>query len=202
MERTSIQFKTTDGLTLRGWLYHPLNKNKAMPAIAMSHGFACIKEQSLNKFAKNFCDNGLVVLVWDNRNFGESDGEPRQHIDVVMQRRDYRDALTYLSQQSFVDENRMGLWGFSLSGGNVLAVAAQDKRVKVVVANVPAMQFWLERNQYMLPIEINSLKHKLQKDREARFRGEPYETMKVVDPEKGQAAFWNDKRSIEFFMSA
>ena len=38
---------------------------------------------------------GLNALVFDNRNFGASDGEPRQEIDPGQQVRDYRHAITY-----------------------------------------------------------------------------------------------------------
>jgi uncharacterized protein len=35
----------------------------------------------LDQFAQAFTDRGLAALVYDNRNFGASDGDPRQEID-------------------------------------------------------------------------------------------------------------------------
>ncbi|ADX84537.1 hydrolase [Sulfolobus islandicus REY15A] len=47
----------------------------------MAHGFSAVKEMYLDSFAEVFAKAGFVVLVYDNRNFGESEGEPRQEID-------------------------------------------------------------------------------------------------------------------------
>ena len=35
----------------------------------------------LDAYAERFADVGLAALVFDNRNFGSSGGEPRQEID-------------------------------------------------------------------------------------------------------------------------
>jgi len=51
--------------------------------------------------------------------------------------RDYRAAITYAQSRPEVDEDRIGVWGTSYSGGLVLMVAALDKRVKCVVSQVP-----------------------------------------------------------------
>ena len=68
---------------------------------------------------------------------GDSDGEPRQEINPWAQARDYRYALTWLAAQPGIDPERLGIWGSSFSGGEVLVVGAVDPRVKVVIANVP-----------------------------------------------------------------
>jgi cephalosporin-C deacetylase-like acetyl esterase len=103
----------------------------------MAHGFSAVKEMYLDRFAEVFAAAGLNVLVFDNRCFGASDGEPRQEIDPWAQVRDYRDAITYLHTLPEVDPGRIGIWGSSYSGGHVLVVAAIDRRVKAVVSQVP-----------------------------------------------------------------
>jgi dienelactone hydrolase len=70
-----------EGATLRGWLYLPEGISGPVPAIVMAHGFSAVKEMYLDAFAEAFTEGGLGVLVFDNRNFGASDGEPRQEID-------------------------------------------------------------------------------------------------------------------------
>ena len=75
--------------------------------------------------------------MFDNRNFGASDGEPRQEIDPWAQVRDYRHAITYARTREEVDGDRIGIWGSSYSGCHVLAVGAIDRRVKCVVSQVP-----------------------------------------------------------------
>jgi uncharacterized protein len=79
--RKDVEFKTQDGVTLRGWHYLPDQHSGKVPAIVMAHGFSAVKEMYLDKFAEVFAEAGLGALVFDNRNFGASGGEPRQEID-------------------------------------------------------------------------------------------------------------------------
>jgi len=81
------------------------------------------------------------VLVYDHRNFGASDGEPRQEIDPWGQVWDFRCALDWLQGRADVDPDRLGLWGSSFSGGEAIIVAACDERVRAVAANVPLAGF-------------------------------------------------------------
>ena len=48
--RKDIEFKTTDGTTLRGWHYLPDGSGKHA-TIVMAHGFSAVKEMYLDKFA-------------------------------------------------------------------------------------------------------------------------------------------------------
>jgi dienelactone hydrolase len=91
----------------------------------------------LDAFAKVFCEAGFCALVYDNRNLGASDGEPRQEIDPQAQIADYRHAITFARSLDEVDGDRIGIWGSSYSGAHVLVVGAIDRRVKCVVAQVP-----------------------------------------------------------------
>src|SRR5881628_1995126 len=135
--RRDIAFKTEDGVTLRGWLYLPDRTATQVPTVVMAHGFSAVKEMYLDRFAEVFAAGGLGVLVFDNRTFGASDGEPRQHIDPWQQVRDYRDAITFAETVAEVDRTRIGVWGSSYSGGHVLVIGAIDRRVRCVVSQVP-----------------------------------------------------------------
>ncbi|MFN0120102.1 MAG: alpha/beta hydrolase [Blastocatellia bacterium] len=55
------------------------------------------------------------------------------------QAEDYRNAISYLQGEAGVDPDRIGIWGSSFAGGNVIVVAALDSRVKAVVGQVPAI---------------------------------------------------------------
>ena len=136
--RQDLEFEA-GGVTLRGWLYTPDGANGPVPTVVMAHGFSAVKEMYLDRFAEVFADAGLAALVFDNRNFGASDGEPRQEIDPIAQMRDYRHAITYALTLDGVDGNRVGAWGTSLAGGHVLVVGAIDRRVGCVVAQVPTI---------------------------------------------------------------
>jgi cephalosporin-C deacetylase-like acetyl esterase len=138
--RRDVEFAGHGGVTLRGWLYTPaaVSAGRAtVPGIVMAHGFSATKEMALDAFAGVFCDAGLAVLVYDHRNLGASDGEPRGLINPWAQARDYRVAIDWLAARPEVDAERIGVWGSSYSGGHVLVVGAIDERVRAVVANVP-----------------------------------------------------------------
>ncbi|MEP7271580.1 MAG: alpha/beta hydrolase fold domain-containing protein [Acidobacteriota bacterium] len=50
---------------------------------------------------------------------------------------DYRHAISYLQGEAGVDPDRIGVWGSSFAGGNVIVTAALDARVKAIVGPVP-----------------------------------------------------------------
>ena len=134
-----IEFRAEDGVILRGWHYLPESAGP-LPTVVMAHGYSAVKEMYLDRFAEAFADAGIGAVVFDNRNFGSSDGQPRQEIDPWQQIRDYRDAITWASGLPEVDPERIGIWGSSYSGAHVLVVGAIDRRVKCVVAQVPLDQ--------------------------------------------------------------
>jgi dienelactone hydrolase len=84
-----------EGATLRGWLYRPQSAAPDAPVVVMAHGYNCLKEFYLDKYAAAVTNAGHVVLAYDHRNFGDSDGEPRQELDPWVQVRDYRHAITF-----------------------------------------------------------------------------------------------------------
>ena len=65
------------------------------PIVVMAHGFSALKEMGLDQYAEVFARAGLAALVYDNRNLGASEGNPRFEIDPTAQMRDYRHAITY-----------------------------------------------------------------------------------------------------------
>ncbi len=142
--RQDIAFDA-EGTTLRGWLYVPDGATGPAPTIVMCHGYSAVKELFLDAFAEVFCDAGFCALVYDNRNLGACDGEPRQEIDPHAQIADYRHAITFARSLDEVDSDRIGVWGSSYSGAHVLVVGAIDRRVKCVACQVPLISGARER---------------------------------------------------------
>ena len=137
MKKTEIAFPTYDGLyTLRGSVYLPDAPDKSAPVIIMSAGLADSAKR-LEPSAEAFVKDGFGVLLYEHRNTGISDGEPRLEIDPVAQSRDMRMAITFAQSFEGFDAERIGLWGASFSGAHVLDVSAYDKRVKAVVSLIP-----------------------------------------------------------------
>ncbi|MCB1285165.1 MAG: alpha/beta hydrolase [Microthrixaceae bacterium] len=121
------------------WLYVP---DREMPAsgfatVVMAHGFAATKVMRLDAYAEAFCAAGYAVLVFDYRYFGDSEGEPRELLDIDAQLADWRAAVSFARSQFEVDPDRVALWGTSFAGGHVVATAAQDRRIAAVIAQCP-----------------------------------------------------------------
>ena len=184
--RREIEFKTGDGVTLRGWHYLPDKRNGRAPAVVMAHGFSAVKEMYLDKLAEVFAAAGLSALVFDNRNFGASEGEPRYEIDPWRQVGDYRDAISYASGLPEVDGERIGVWGSSYSGGHVLVLGAIDRRVKCVVSQVPLISGHRNARRLIRADLMAGVQKMFEADRMARYRGAPATMIPVVseDPAK------------------
>lgn len=191
-----------EGTTLRGWLYQSKQTTGPVPAIVMAHGYNCIKELYLDKYAEVFAQLGFAVLAFDNRNFGSSDGLPRQEIDPWQQVRDYRHAITFMQTQDFVNPDKIGIWGTSYSGGHVLVVAAIDKRVKCVVSQVPTISGWEGMLRRIQPGELNKLRSEFDEDRMNRFNGLPPKMVPMItDPANKAMASHTSSDAWDFFMS-
>ena len=134
MGREDVVF-TSHGETCAGWFYSAEGVERAS-CVVMAHGLAGVKEMRLDAYAERFAAAGHHVLVFDYRHFGASTGEPRQLLDIGRQHEDWAAAVAYARSRPEVDADCIVLWGSSLSGGHVIAVA--DKvRPAAVISQVP-----------------------------------------------------------------
>lgn len=196
--RKEIAF-TSDGVTLRGWFYFPDIGEAPFPSVVMAHGFALVKEQGLDRYAERFAAAGLASVVFDNRNLGASDGEPRQEVDPWQQARDYRSAITFVQSFPDLDENRVGIWGTSYSGAIALHVAAVDKRVKAVVVQVPGISGCETATRLLSLEQMKGLRSMLDAERARLVQGEKPATIQFVAPDPSVPAAFPESRSYEFY---
>jgi uncharacterized protein len=190
----------SEGLSCAGWLYVPddLESGERRPAVVMAHGFSAVKEMHLANFAEKFVEAGLVVLVFDYRYFGNSEGEPRGKLFPTEQHEDYRNAITWVSQRPEVDRDRVGVWGSSYSGAHVLHLAAFDKRIKAAVAQVPLVDGWANAQRLLRPDVFAGFHEMLAEDRLRRYGGEESARIPVVAPE-GEPSALPTPDSYEWF---
>lgn len=141
--RRDISFNS-EGQVCRGWLYVPSasRPEAGAPAVVMANAFSAVKEIYLSAYAERFAAAGFVTLVFDYRTFGASDGEPRSQVIPNNQVDDLRNAISWLGELPEVDRTRIGAWGVSLGGGHVIHLSAFDRRIKAVVAMIPAINQW------------------------------------------------------------
>lgn len=197
--RSDIEFKTEDGVTLRGWFYRPDKASGRLPTIVMAHGFSALKENYLDKYAEVYAAAGLNALVFDNRNFGASGGEPRQHIDPWRQVNDYRDAITYAATRPDVDENAIGVWGSSYSGAHVLVLGAIDRRIKCVASQVPLISGHRNARRLIRADIIAAVQGMFVEDRKARLAGQPRGMIAVVSNDPAVPCALPTPDSYEWF---
>lgn len=134
----NIEFKS-QGAILRGRLYLPENKSEKLPVVIMAHGFATtINGMTADKYAEKFCEAGFAALLYDHRNFGISDGKPRQEINFWVQSRGYIDAIDFVFTLPEIDENKIAVWGASLSAREAFLIGSVDDRVKAIINQIPA----------------------------------------------------------------
>lgn len=133
-----IEFVSQEAI-LRGKLYLSVSDDKKSPVVVMAHGFTTtINGMTADKYAEEFQKAGFAVLLYDHRNLGISDGEPRQEINFWMQARGFIDAIDFLFTRSAIDTNRIAVWGASMSSREAFLVGTVDDRVKSVISMIPA----------------------------------------------------------------
>ena len=130
-----VEFRS-EGAVLRGTVLRP--DSETLPAVVvMAHGTSATVHMVVDEYAEVFRRSGLAVLLYDHRNLGASEGEPRQEINPWIQCRGYRNAIDFVQTLHGVDRDRVGLWGDSYSAGEVMVVGAVDERVTAIVAQTP-----------------------------------------------------------------
>lgn len=196
--RHDIEFDSA-GTTLRGWLYTPDGRPGPHAAVVVTHGYGAVKEQYTDDIAEALAASGLAVLLYDHPSFGASDGEPRQEVDPWAQIRGYRDAITFLCTREEVDADRIGVFGSSYSGGHVLVVAALDRRVKCVYAQVPVISGGTSMSRFIPTEALAEVRRTFDADRIARFRGEPPAMIPLITETPGELAALPDRPTYEWY---
>lgn len=166
--REEIEF-TSDGQTLRGWLYQPKESQGPVPAVVLAGGWCYVRELVMPHYAESFAQAGFAALVFDYKNLGVSDGDIRQHLDPWAQIRDYQNALSYLESRSEIDSTRLGAWGISYSGGHVLILGAIDPRVQSIVSQIPVVDGYRNMRRVHGTLGYRELWATILEDRRLRY---------------------------------
>jgi dienelactone hydrolase len=135
-QREDVQFTSGDD-RISAWLYRPEGDSGPAPLLVMAHGLGAVRTMRLDAYAERFSGAGYACLVFDYRNFGDSEGEPRQLLDVDLQLADWAAAVAHARTIAGIDPGRIGLWGTSFGGGHVIASAARLSGIAAAVAQCP-----------------------------------------------------------------
>jgi dienelactone hydrolase len=177
-----------DGVTLRGCFHRPAGPGPH-PVLVLSHGFSALRSMGLDRYAEVLAAAGFACLVYDHRNLGTSDGEPRREIDPWRQILDTRHAISFARSRPGVDRDRVGLWGTSYAGGHALVVAAIDRRVKCVVFQAGTIDGYTAALGRAGADGIAALRRRVDADFEARAAGAPPVYVPVAEPGSDSYAY-------------
>ncbi len=146
-QREDVSFDS-EGVAVAAWLYRPddvaaIRRSAgpdgvgSVPCVVLAHGFGATRAARLGAFAERFAAAGYAALVFDYRHFGDSDGEPRQLLDIGRQQDDWRAAIAFARSLAGVDADRIVAWGSSFAGGHVMVIAAEDERLAAAISQNP-----------------------------------------------------------------
>ena len=148
-----FQFKTSEGVTLNGWIVKPIdfNPSKQYPVIMYQYGGPG-NQQVLNQWGigmsgngalleQYLCQQGYICVCVDNRGTGGRGAEFEKCTYLrlgELEARDQVETAIWLGQQAYVDKNRIGIWGWSYGGWNTLMSMSEGRPVfKAGVAIAP-----------------------------------------------------------------
>ncbi len=134
--KRAVEFYS-EGFKLVGDVYVPdgLPSDEQRAAVLLCHGYTGVKDLYLPDNAKTLNDAGYVVMTFDYKGWGESEGT-RSRLAPYSRVADVQAAMTYLSIQPEADADRIGLYGTSYGGATVSWTAAIDQRAKCIVSVV------------------------------------------------------------------
>ena len=159
----------SEGFKLCGDVYTPdgLQAGEVRAAVLLCHGYTGVKDLYLPDNAKSLNDAGYVVMTFDYKGWGNSEGT-RSRLAPYSRVMDVQAAMTFLALQPEAGEDRIGLYGTSYGGATVSWVGAVDQRAKCIVSVVGIGNGarWMSRVRRV--DEWFDLKERSKEDREKR----------------------------------
>jgi fermentation-respiration switch protein FrsA (DUF1100 family) len=134
MRERPISFYS-DGLRISGTVYLPddIRAKERYPAVVACSGYLGLNVIYPRLFAEPLTSAGFVVLGFDYRGNGESEGVPGRLL-IDDQVRDIRHGVTFIREQQEVDRHLVALVGWGMGAGVVIQEAAGDERPRAVAA--------------------------------------------------------------------
>lgn len=129
-----VRFKNQYNMEIVGNLVTPkqLNRSTQNPAIIVGHPMGAVKEQSAMLYAQKMAEQGFVTLAIDLPFWGESAGQPRNLVAPELYADAFSAAVDYLSTQTFIHPQRIGVLGICGSGGFAISAAKIDPRLQAI----------------------------------------------------------------------
>ena len=153
-KREIIKVKAADGITdLNGWILKPVNfnPNKKYPVVMIQYS-GPNSQQVLNRYSVDWyfalIKEDILVVAVDGRGTGARGEEFRKSTYLnlgIYESADQIAAARYLGSLPYVDANKIGIWGWSYGGYNVLMSMSKGNgvfRSGVAIAPVTDWRFY------------------------------------------------------------
>ena len=139
-----FSFTTSEGISLNGWMVKPVDFDpaKKYPVIMYQYGGPG-NQQVLNQWGigmngngaileQYLCQQGYVCVCVDNRGTGGRGAEFEKCTYLrlgELEARDQVETALWLGSQTYVDKERIGIWGWSYGGWNTLMSMSEGRPV-------------------------------------------------------------------------
>ena len=139
-----FKFTTSEGVLLNGWMVRPadFDPTKKYPVIMYQYGGPG-NQQVLNQWGigmngngaileQYLCQQGYICVCVDNRGTGGRGAEFEKCTYLrlgELEARDQVETALWLGQQTYVDKERIGIWGWSYGGWNTLMSMSEGRPV-------------------------------------------------------------------------
>lgn len=148
--RNDVRF-TSGNRSLSATITRPTDGRKH-PGVVILHAAGMDHRTDYRIFADSLASHGIVVLAYDLRGVGDSEGRPGPPTFEQLSQ-DAQAALQFLRVQEDVDARKVGLWALSRGGytAPIAAVADTDVRFLIVISSpglpvsVNDSSAWVER---------------------------------------------------------
>ncbi|MDD2474299.1 MAG: S9 family peptidase [Dysgonamonadaceae bacterium] len=150
-QKEYITLPAADGRTqLNGWIIKPVNFNNSQkyPVVMIQYS-GPNSQQVLDRFGVDWyyelAQQGFVVASVDGRGTGARGEEFRKQTYLnlgITESDDQIAAARYLSTLSYIDANRIGIWGWSYGGYNVLMSMSRGNGIFKAGVAIAAVTDW------------------------------------------------------------
>ena len=145
-QKEIFSFTTSENVKLNGWMVKPVNfdANKKYPVLMVQYS-GPNSQQVTDSWRIDWeyylASNGIVVACVDGRGTGARGSEFRKCTYEqlgLLETKDQVEAAKYLGQQSFIDKDRIAIWGWSYGGYmTLMAMTTGEKVFKAGIAVAP-----------------------------------------------------------------
>jgi dipeptidyl-peptidase-4 len=187
LKKEFFSLKTSDGTELNAWKILPpdFNKNKKYPVI-MFMPDNLDSRTTQNKWQNGqeqlFAENEYIVVCVDSRDTAGKGRDFRQSTYMqagLQEAQDQIEAAKYLTSLSYVDKNRIGIYGWGVGGHTaLLAMSAKNGIFKSGIVVAPVTDWHLYNSIYT--------ENRMKRPQENQFHYKETSAIELADKLKGK----------------